>query len=246
LLDKVFGTADRVLSVSRFNTDRLLEAFPGCVDKVAEVPNGAEDLFFEPTPPEDVAAARVQAGLWPDQPYLLSVANFQPRKNLARLVGAAGRLKEVASGELALVFVGNGSESERALLKEATERLGDRASVRFVGYREGPALRALYAGASALVFPSLCESFGIPVVEAMAQKCPVALADSTALPEIGGPAGWYYPPEDEDAIASVLRELLDLGDERARRVELGEARAMNYRWDAATARLMDVLGGGSR
>ena len=57
-------------------------------------------------------------------------------------------------------------------------------------------------GATALVFPSLCESFGIPAVEAMAQGTPVALADSTALPEIGGDAGWYFDPESEEAIAS--------------------------------------------
>ena len=111
------------------------------------------------------------------------------------------------------------------------------------GYRQGKALRAAYAEATALVFPSTCESFGIPAVEAMAQGIPVALADSTALPEVGGEAGWYFPPEDEEAMAGVLRDLLDRGDERSRRVEAGRRVASGYRWDAANDRLVAALRG---
>ena len=93
---------------------------------------------------------------------------------------------------------------------------GPHALIRLPGYRQGRALRAAYAGATALVFPSICESFGIPAVEAMAQGTPVALADSTALPEIGGPAGWYFDPARDDSLEATLRTLLDDGDERAR------------------------------
>ena len=80
------------------------------------------------------------------------------------------------------------------LLREAAAAAGPRVLIRMPGYRQGHDLRAIYAEATALVFPSLCESFGIPAVEAMAQGLPVALADSTALPEIGGEAGWYFDP----------------------------------------------------
>ena len=134
-------------------------------------------------------------GLPPGVPYLLSVANFQPRKNLARLVRAAVRLPEVARGELALVLLGAGSEDQTAAFRAAMATAGRQALVRMPGYRQGRAIRAAYAGATALVFPSTCESFGIPAVEAMAQGTPVALADSTALPEIGGAAGWYFDPD---------------------------------------------------
>ncbi len=109
------------------------------------------------------------------------------------------------------------------------------------GYRQGRALRAAYAEATALVFPSLCESFGIPAVEAMAQGLPVALAQSTALPEIGGEAGWYFDPNSEDAIADGLRRLLDDSNERARRAMLGKAIAAHYRWQNANDLLVDAL-----
>jgi alpha-1,3-rhamnosyl/mannosyltransferase len=109
------------------------------------------------------------------------------------------------------------------------------------GYRQSHALRAIYREATALVFPSLCESFGIPAVEAMAQGLTVALADSTALPEIGGAAGWYFDPTDQDAITAALRNLLDDSRERDRRVGLGREIVAKYRWQAANDRLVEAL-----
>src|SRR5581483_5553903 len=126
-----------------------------CRDRVAYVPNAADDLFFEPATAPERASARGDLGLPEGVPYLLSVANFQPRKNLLRLVRAASRLREVVAGELALVLLG--SESESRAIREAVASAGPRMLVRMPGYRQGKALRAAYAGATALVFPSLCE-----------------------------------------------------------------------------------------
>ena len=226
---KCFRHADLVLSVSRSNTGHLLEAFPDLRDRVEYVPNAAEDLFFEPPPDRERLLTRADLGLSPGFPYLLSVANFQARKNLARLVRAAGRLPEVARGDLALVLLGAGTELEADAIRAATAGLPRSAVVRMPGYRQGRALRAAYSEATALVFPSTCESFGIPVVEAMACGCPVALADSTALPEIGGDAGWYFDPAREEAITATLRALIDGPEERSRRSERGREIAAGYR-----------------
>jgi glycosyltransferase involved in cell wall biosynthesis len=246
LLANVFEKADLILSVSRFNTERLLEAFPACRDRVAYVPNAAEDLFFEAAPSHERARVREDLGLPPHVPYLLSVANFQPRKNLVRLIKAAAQLPEVSRGDLALVLIGTGDEEEIRSLRSAAGEAGRNAIIQMPGYRQGRALRAAYAEATALVFPSLCESFGIPAVEAMAQGLPVALAQSTALPEIGGEAAWYFDPNSEDAITDGLRRLLDDSNERARRAMLGKAIAAHYRWQNANDLLVDALVGHPR
>lgn len=240
-LTQTFRSSSLILSVSAFNTERLLEAFPDCKDRVAYVPNGAEDLFYEPATERERASVRNDLGLPPGIPYLLSVANFQPRKNLVRLVRAAARLHEVSQGELAVVLLGAGGEAESQAVREAITASGRRAVFTTPGYRQGRALRAAYSEATALAFPSLCESFGIPAVEAMAQGIPVALADSTALPEIGGAAGWYFDPEDEDSLFAALRALLDRHDERARRAALGREIAGRYRWQVANDLLVAAL-----
>jgi alpha-1,3-rhamnosyl/mannosyltransferase len=244
LLASAFGKADLILSVSEFNTRQLIDAFPWCKDRVAHVPNAAEDLFFEPPTTHERTTVRADLGLPDGLPYLLSVANFQPRKNLLRLIRAVAELAEVAAGDLALVILGTGAEDEARPLREAVATIGRKAWIRMPGYCQGKALRAAYAEATALVFPSLCESFGIPVVEAMAQGIPAALANSTALPEIGGDAGWYFNPESQDAITAALRELLDHPEESVRRVALGRAIAARYRWQTANDLLVQALSTG--
>ena len=240
-LRRIFESADLILSVSHFNTHQLVEAFPTCLDRVAYVPNAADDLFFEPTTERERAGVRPDLNLPAQTPYLLSVANFQPRKNLIRLIRAAVRLPEVAAGDLAIVLIGTGADEEAQILREAAAAAGPRVLIRMPGYRQGHELRAIYAEATALVFPSLCESFGIPAVEAMAQGLPVALADSTALPEIGGAAGWYFDPTNEEAITASLRSLLDHDRERADRAALGKSIAARYRWDVANDLLVRAI-----
>ena len=241
LLERIFDRADLILSVSEFNTAQLLAMYPRCQGKIVYVPNAADDLFFESPTLRERDAVRADLGVPAKIPYLISVASFQARKNLPRLIRAAGRLPEVQRGELALVLLGAGDEAEAEPIRQEIARLGRQPVIRLPGYRQGRALLAAYAEATALVFPSTCESFGIPAVEAMAGGIPVALADSTALPEIGGDAGWYFNPTVDEAITTTLRELLDQPAERIRRADLGRSIAENYRWSTANDRLVAAL-----
>lgn len=231
LLDKLFQAADRVFSVSRFNTEQLLTAYPQLEGRVWLVPNAADELFHTPATAEERATVRQQLGLPEQMPFLLSVANFQPRKNLEALIHAAGRLPQVAAGEMAVVLVGEGSEEETRRLTEVIRSLkSPRVKIHLPGYLQGEALRAAYAEASALVFTSQCESFGIPVLEAMSQGCPVALANNSGLPEVGRKAGWYFQPTVHDEITEVVGQLLANDELRGERVRVGHAISQEYRW----------------
>jgi glycosyltransferase involved in cell wall biosynthesis len=148
------------------------------------------------------------------EPLLLYPAHRWPHKNHDRLFEAFA-LVRLERPDLRLVLTGSGHEGKA---------VPDGIDV--LGLVSDDELVELYQRAAALVFPSLYEGFGLPLLEAMACGCPVAASSSTALPEIGGDAAEYFDPTSpEDMAAAILRALA--GD----RVERGLAQAALFTWD---------------
>jgi len=114
----------------------------------------------------------------------------------------------------------------------------DRPWVVRPGRVSSAALTALYRGATAMVFPSRYEGFGLPVLEAMQLGCPVLVADACALPDVVDGAGVVVAPDDPDAWATAIGDLLDDPARRARLVEAGRRRAAGFTWDAAAEALV--------
>ena len=164
---------------------------------------------------------------------LLFVGTIEPRKNLGRLLSAFEtiRSKGLADG---LVIAG-----QRGWLYDAffthLEESPARDGVILPGYVPDEDLPALYGGALALVFPSIHEGFGLPVLEAMGCGVPVATSNTSSLPEIGGDAAQYFDPLDVASISATLCRLLgdtELQDEMRSR---GLARAAAFSWERAAA-----------
>ena len=115
------------------------------------------------------------------------------------------------------------------------ERSPARKAVRLLGYVPDEDLPALYAGAQALLFPSLYEGFGLPVLEAMACGTPVAASNASSVPEVGGDGVLYFDPTDPEEMAGVVARLLRenaLREEMARR---GQRQAARFSWARAAA-----------
>jgi glycosyltransferase involved in cell wall biosynthesis len=169
-----------------------------------------------------VAYPGVESGFTPDgeradlgRPYVLTVATLEPRKNLATLVDAHRLLGD----QLALAVVGAaGWGPQPALVGEGIVRLGYAASGR---------LPALYRGAAVVVYPSLFEGFGMPVLEAMACGAPVVASSHPSLDEACGDAAVRADPRDAGAIADAIRSALARADEVRRK---GLAHARSFSW----------------
>jgi glycosyltransferase involved in cell wall biosynthesis len=161
--------------------------------------------------------------------YLLYNGGLGPRKNLRRLLLAYGQLPAAMSAP-PLVLCGKMTRYGEALAAEA-RATGLADQVLFPGYLPDELLPSLYRSAILLVYPSLYEGFGLPILEAMACGTPVITSDTSSMPEVAGDAALLVDPGSVDAIASALRQvLLDMGL-RQSLCQRGLARSRQFTWE---------------
>lgn len=234
------AAAARVITVSGASREQLVRAY-GLDPGVVHVAHNGVDLELHRPGLTGGCELVVAAGGDGARPYVLFVGTLHPRKNLAVLREAMGRL--AAEGlPHALVLVA-GPAPDRVdsadLARAALEPIGDRRVVNLAG-ADDVALASLLAGAAALCLPSLMEGFGLPVVEAMACGTPVVVSDRGALPEVVGDAGVVVAP-DAASVAAGLRRVLTDDAVAADLAERGRARAEGFGWDAMVATWSEVL-----
>ncbi|MBA2496385.1 MAG: glycosyltransferase family 4 protein [Acidimicrobiia bacterium] len=165
-----------------------------------------------------------------DAPYLLAVGEQMPRKGLDLVLEALAADPALPD----LVHVGP-EASGTAELRAAVERLGLGHRVRFLGFVPGAELSRLVRDADALVYPSLAEGFGLPVLEAMAVGTPVVASDLPALREVAGDAAVLVPAGDVGALATGIGQVLSDDALRVRLRTAGPARAATFTWDRCAA-----------
>jgi glycosyltransferase involved in cell wall biosynthesis len=179
---------------------------------------------------------RATATSWPElrakldldeRPLLLSLSAKRPHKNLPRLFRALSELDP--TGRPSLVVPGYSTPHEAELRKLALA-LGIADRVRMPEWLPATDLEGLYRVAAGVVFPSLYEGFGLPVLEAMARGVPVACSNRSSLPEVAGDAALLFDPEDVEAIRTALEQLLRDASLASRLREAGRARAATFTW----------------
>jgi glycosyltransferase involved in cell wall biosynthesis len=173
------------------------------------------------------SATRERFGLG-TRPVLLSLSAKRPHKNLAALIGALAGIRQEDRPVLVLPGYPTPHEQE---LRELASSAGVSADVRFVGWISTEELEGLWGLATAFVFPSLYEGFGLPVLEAMARGVPVACSNSSSLPEVAGDAALLFDPRDERKIAEALARLLGDPGLRERLCARGCERVRQFTWE---------------
>jgi glycosyltransferase involved in cell wall biosynthesis len=178
--------------------------------------------------PVPAAELRMKLGLG-ERPVVLSASAKRPHKNLPRLLRALAAIP--AERRPALVVPGYPTPHEGEL-RELARELDIASDVAFPPWVSPAELEGLYALAACVVFPSLYEGFGLPVLEAMARGVPVATSDRSSLPEVAGDATLLFDPTSIDAIRESIERLLRDTRERQRLSELGRRRAARFTWEA--------------
>jgi glycosyltransferase involved in cell wall biosynthesis len=195
--------------------------------RVRTVYPGVTDLY-RPQPPAVLEDFRRRRGL-PER-YFVHVGTLQPRKNLERLISAFARCKRHGGLPHALMLVGGKGWLYEGLRQHA-RREAVESSVHFVGFAAPEDVPLWYAAAEVMIFPSLYEGFGFPIVEAMACGTPVLSSTASCLPEAAGAAADLFDPFDVEGLA---RAMVRLAGDPERRLELrrrGFAQAARFTWE---------------
>ena len=228
----------RIVTVSHFSQGRLSEAF-GIPPREIEVVWNGVDERFRPASEAQIAEACAAFGLTRDQPYFATLSTIEPRKNLGLVVRAFQSARGQLPRETALLVIGAKGSSAVFAEGGSVARL-DGEGVVMSGYVPDELLAPLLAGSLGVLYPSLYEGFGLPVLEAMACGAPVVTTNLTSLPEVGGDAALYVDPYDPEDLAKVLIRLAESVALREDRGEMGLARARLFSWNGA-ARKMDEI-----
>ncbi|MEZ5352480.1 MAG: glycosyltransferase family 1 protein [Bryobacteraceae bacterium] len=235
LLPKLAARVDHIIAVSHFTRKRIVERLGVRPEKVTVVHNGVDSRFRRPAPAElDIAKGKL--GI-PFERYLLMVGSIEPRKNIAAALAAWPVISRSHPG-LGLVIAGaKGS----GLVFAGVEIDENMPNVYRTGYVPHELLPALYAAATALVFPSLSEGFGLPPLEAMACGTPVITSMNSALPEVVGDAAIGIDPLDPASIAAAVNRLLESESLQQDLRHRGFEQAAQFSWERCAAATRHVL-----
>ncbi|TNE95260.1 MAG: glycosyltransferase family 1 protein [Gammaproteobacteria bacterium] len=198
--------ADHIVTISEYSKREISTHFNISENDISVVPLGVDQRYFVPIEADRRTRVLSRYNLPPH--FFLFVGTLQPRKNLGRILQAHSALPDAYRKECPLVVAGRAGwncDAEIAKLREM-EAMGHAC---WLDYLPDVEVRALMQSALSLVFPSLCEGFGLPVLEAFASGLPVITSNSTSLPEVAGEAALLVDPEDVEAIANGMQRILE-------------------------------------
>jgi len=224
---KSLGWADRIITISEFSKAQIIEHVNIDDKKIDVVPLGVGADWFENI--AENVRHEVNARYSIPHRYLLFVGTLQPRKNIRRLIEAHRLLSDDLRKEYPLLVVGRygwGDPSLPSLLNDPNDQ-----HVRWLEYLPSQDLKAVVTGASLAIFPSLCEGFGLPVLEAFAAGTPVVASNSTSIPEVAGDAAFLIDPESTEAIKSGIERMLSSRELQTSFIERGRQRATEFTWE---------------
>ena len=238
--------SDKIISVSGNLKEEIVNFLKVPDERVVVVLHGVSDIFFPVQRADLLGNCKKKYGIKGE--YILFVGNNVPGKNLENLVSAFNYLKGKYKISHQLVLVGSidllkgRKELLLAAIQQATEIDMDRDVV-FTGFVEHTDLPFLYSGASVFVFPSYCESFGLPLLEAMACGTPVVTSNISAMPEVVGDAGILVNPYNIEEIAEAVYQVLSRSSLREKLVEKGLERVKHFSWENIAKKTLAVYQG---
>lgn len=228
-----FSLAHRIIAISNYSRQQLLEYYAVPQEKIVTVPLGVNFSRFA-APHDETRLAKYSL----PPKYLIYPAGTWPHKNHLRLLDALHLLRQRGHTDIRLVLTGIiQSEHPRVLQKIAAHHL--ESHVQHLGFIAWDDTPEVIKRAHGMIFPSLFEGFGLPIVEAMAASVPVAASRVAAIPEVGGDAVRYFDPTEVEDMAQAVLDLWNDKDRDAL-IRAGQNRAAQFTWETTAEKTLAV------
>ncbi len=230
--ERVLKCADGLIAVSESTKQDAVRILGIPPERIRVIHPGIPPEYSSVSPE---SISRVAASYSLRRAYFLSVGTIEPRKNIDTLLSAWQGLPDTFRREHELIVVGMPGWNSGATVKRLAQANREDRGIRYLGYVDERDLPALTAGASAFVYPSLYEGFGIPVAQAMAAGCPVITSNVSSLPEITDGAAILIDPRSVAELIAAMRRIGESPDLAARLNTQGIERARKFNWETAAS-----------
>jgi len=227
----ILKRAKTIVSISESTKKDIIKFFEISPQKIKVIYNGINHEVFYPRK----NAKNYVLNKYKISNYILAVGSSYPHKNIHRLIEAFVQLQK-ENPYIILAITGYPTSYQKELIKKYNLE-----NIKFLGYIQIEDMPYLYSGAECLVYPSLCEGFGFPPVEAMACGCPVAVSNVSSLPEVCGEAAIYFNPYDIDDIKVAIEQILNNTILKQNLIEKGLIQAKKYNWEKTAKEILKVF-----
>lgn len=240
-MEKLFPSsldrADKIITDTETVKHELVDVFGVASDRIRSV-HLAADTIFKPMTSRDTKSVLSKVGVV-HKNYWLAVGTLEPRKNLLVLLEAFAALPASIRKARPLVIVGSVGWKANALLSKI-ERMKRTGEIIHLGYLERSALAVLFAGASALVFTSIYEGFGLPLIEAMQSGTAVLASDISCLPEVAKGGALYFDPHSPDDLTRLLQRFFEDKTLNTQMTLRSLERSKHFSWQKSAKETADV------
>lgn len=234
---KFVNKAQRIITVSNFSKSDICSSYGIDGGKVDVVYNGVGENFI-PLPKSEVE--KVRAEVSGGNPYFVFVGAFNPRKNISGLINAFGVFKFRTNSKFKLLIIGEKMFKAKEI-NQAYKKSAFKEDIILLGRQSRKELQRVVGAASAMVYPSFFEGFGVPLVEAMNCDIPLAVSKTTSLPEVAGDAAIYFDPASVDQIANAMQQLASDQSLCETLVNNGRQQRTKFSWDKSANQLFDII-----
>lgn len=218
--------ADLIITISEFTKDRLKYHFPESTAKmiVTPIPPISINADFK-----ELGKSLLDLGIKKDR-YILYLGTLEPRKNIESLVSAYSNLPAATRSQYSLVLAGGKGWKDEGIIAAISDAIGKNLDIIQTGYISDSMKSELYSNASCFVLPSHYEGFGMPILEAMQYKLPIAISDLAVFHEVASNGALYFDKDNPDDISRKIMLLLYDKDLGIRLVEKGQRQLKTFSW----------------